>query len=52
MPVGLVAQAQPGDVVGLMCHAQREEAYEWIAEHGGKPDSPEALAAKVRAASV
>jgi len=46
----LVAQAQPGDVVGLMCHAQREEAYAWIAEHGGTPDSPATLAAKVRAA--
>lgn len=48
----LVAQAKPGDVVGLMCHAEREEAYAWIAEHGGTPDTPAALAAKVRAASV
>jgi cyanophycin synthetase len=48
----LVAQAEPGDVVGLMCHAEREEAYAWIAEHGGTPDSPAALAAKVRAASA
>jgi len=47
----LVGQALPGDVVGLMCHAQRQEAYDWIAEHGGTPDSPETLAAKVRAAS-
>ncbi|WP_134739155.1 Mur ligase family protein [Nocardioides sp. 503] len=46
----LVGQALPGDVVGLMCHAEREECYEWIAEHGGRPDSAEALAAKVRAA--
>lgn len=48
----LVAQAGPGDVVGLMCHAEREEAYAWLAAHGGKPDTPEALAAKVRTASV
>ena len=48
----LVAQARPGDVVGLMCHAEREEAYAWIAAHGGTPDSSEQLAAKVRAAGV
>jgi cyanophycin synthetase len=46
----LVAQAAPGDVVALMCHAEREEAYAWIREHGGVPDTPEALADKVRAA--
>ena len=48
----LVGQALPGDVVGLMCHAEREECYDWIAEHGGVPDSAEMLAAKVRAASA
>jgi cyanophycin synthetase len=47
----LVTQAEPGDVVGLMCHAEREEVYAWIAEHGGVPDSPETLATKVRAAA-
>ncbi len=46
----LAAQAAPGDVVGLMCHAEREQCYAWIAEHGGTPDPPETLAAKVRAA--
>ncbi|QIX26769.1 Mur ligase [Nocardioides sp. JQ2195] len=46
----LVAQAQPGDVVGIMCHAERQECYDWIASKGGIPDSPEALSAKVRAA--
>jgi cyanophycin synthetase len=46
----LVGQALPGDVVGLMCHAQRQEAYDWIAEHGGTADSPETLSQKVRAA--
>lgn len=47
----LVGQALPGDVVGLMCHADRQECYDWIAEHGGVPDSTETLAAKVRAAA-
>jgi len=46
----LVDQAKAGDVVGLMCHAEREEVYRWIAEHGGTPDSPETLREKVRAA--
>ena len=48
----LVEQAQPGDVVALMCHAEREAVYAWLAEHGGVPDSPETLAAKVRAAGT
>jgi cyanophycin synthetase len=46
----LVEQAGSGDVVGLMCHAQRQEAYDWIAERGGTPDSPQRLREKVRAA--
>ena len=45
----LVDRAGPGDVVGLMCHAERQEAYDWIAGHGGTPDSPETLREKVRA---
>lgn len=47
----LVAQAQPGDVVALMCHAERQACYDWIADKGGTPDSPETLADKVRAAT-
>jgi cyanophycin synthetase len=46
----LVEQARPGDVVGLMCHAERQEAYDWIAAHDGTPDGPRVLAAKVRTA--
>ncbi len=46
----LVAQAAPGDVVGLMCHAQRQEVYDWIAAAGGTSDSHEVLSGKVRAA--
>jgi cyanophycin synthetase len=45
----LVGQALPGDVVGLMCHAERQQVYDWIAAQGGTSDSPETLAAKVRA---
>jgi cyanophycin synthetase len=45
----LVGQALPGDVVGLMCHAEREAVYDWIAAAGGTPDSPDDLARKVRA---
>ncbi len=48
----LVGQALPGDVVGVMCHAERQECYDWIAQHGGTPDTPETLAAKVRAARL
>ncbi len=46
----LAGQARPGDVVGLMCHAQRVACNAWITEHGGTPDSPDTLTAKVRAA--
>jgi cyanophycin synthetase len=49
--VALVQLARPGDVVGLMCHAQREEAYAWLAEHGATADGPEALREKVGAAA-
>ncbi|MGZ4457355.1 MAG: Mur ligase family protein, partial [Nocardioides sp.] len=48
----LVGQALPGDVVGLMCHAEREEVYAWIAGAGGTPDDNATLAAKVRAAAA
>ncbi|QZY27617.1 Mur ligase family protein [Nocardioides coralli] len=46
----LVAQAEAGDVVGLMCHAEREAVYDWIAAQGGTSDTPEVLAEKVRRA--
>ena len=48
----LVERAEAGDVVGLMCHAERQQAYDWIAAHGGTADTPEVLAAKVRAATA
>jgi cyanophycin synthetase len=48
----LVDQARAGDVVGLMCHAEREEAYAWLADHGGTADTPHRLGEKVRAAQA
>ena len=48
----LVEQAQPGDVVGLMCHADRQGVYDWIAAQGGTADDPGTLRDKVRAARV
>jgi cyanophycin synthetase len=48
---GLLSRSGPGDVVGLMCHAQRQEVYDWIAAHGGSSDDPARLAHKVRAAT-
>ncbi|MBO0844332.1 MAG: Mur ligase [Nocardioides sp.] len=46
----LVGQARPDDVIGLMCHAERQEVYDWMAAHDGSSDSPERLGEKVRAA--
>jgi cyanophycin synthetase len=46
----LVKQAEAGDVVGLMCHADREGVYQWLADRGFTVDSPETLRDKVRAA--
>jgi cyanophycin synthetase len=45
----LVAKAAPGDVVGLMCHADRQGVYDWIAAQGGTADGPETLKATVLA---
>ena len=36
----LVARSAPGDVVAVMCHAEREEIYAWLAEVGARPTSP------------
>ena len=48
----LVARAEPGDVVGLMCHAERQAVYDWLAEQGATPDTPEQLRDKVRRADA
>ena len=46
----LVDQAKPGDVVGLMCHEDRQGVYDWLAGGGFTTDTPETLRAKVVAA--
>jgi cyanophycin synthetase len=46
----LVGRARPGDVVGLMCHAERQQVYDWLAGAGATSDSPEDLRAKVERA--
>jgi cyanophycin synthetase len=43
----LVELAEPGDVVGLMCHAEREQVYEWLEHRGATADGPEQLRDKV-----
>ena len=43
----LVSRATPGDVVGLMCHAERTQVFEWLTTSGATPDTPEELRAKV-----
>ena len=46
----LCGLARPGDVVGLMCHAERPEVLEWIERSGGTADGPDDLREKVRRA--
>ena len=47
----LLKLAEPGDVVGLMCHAERQQVYDWLASQGATPDTPEQLREKVRRAA-
>ena len=47
----LLKLAEPGDVVGLMCHAERQQVYDWLAAQGATADSPEQLREKVRRAA-
>ncbi len=46
----LVEQARPGDVVGLMCHEDRQGVYDWLAAQGATVDDPDTLRAKVKSA--
>jgi cyanophycin synthetase len=46
----LVPHAHPGDVVALMCHAERTEVAAWIRSSGGKVDDARAIRRKVVAA--
>ncbi len=36
----LLARSTAGDVVAVMCHAEREEIYTWLAESGALPTTP------------
>ncbi|EWT01796.1 Mur ligase [Intrasporangium oryzae NRRL B-24470] len=43
----LVPHTLDGDVIALMCHAERAEVDRWIREHGGKVDDARAIRRKV-----
>ena len=42
-----VSAAGDGDVVALMCHAQRDEVLAWLHEHGATPDDHDVIRRKV-----
>jgi cyanophycin synthetase len=46
----MVAMAAPGDVVAVMCQAQRPDIEAWLHERGATVDDPDTLRAKVLAA--
>ncbi|NUR16124.1 MAG: tetratricopeptide repeat protein [Dermatophilaceae bacterium] len=46
----LVPHALDGDVIALMCHAERTEVDRWIRDHGGKVDDARTIRRKVVAA--
>ncbi|GAA2477102.1 tetratricopeptide repeat protein [Terrabacter carboxydivorans] len=46
----LVPHALEGDVIALMCHAERTQVDAWIRDHGGKVDDARAIRRKVVAA--
>jgi cyanophycin synthetase len=48
----LVDRAGDGDVVAVMCQAQRAAIDAWLRERGATLDAPETLRAKVRAATA
>ena len=45
----LLGRAQPGDVVAVMCHAERAEIYAWLAEAGATVDPPDVIRTKAAA---
>jgi cyanophycin synthetase len=47
----LLELAEPGDVVGVMCHAERQQVYDWLAVQGAAADSPAVLRDKVTRAA-
>ena len=48
----LVDQAVPGDVIGVMCHAERGEIAAWLGSAGATADGPDEIRAKVLAAAA
>jgi len=48
----LLAEARPGDAVGVMCHAERVEISDWLGGQGATVDSPGDVRAKVLKAAV
>ncbi len=46
----LLRHAQPGDVVAVMCHAERAEIDAWLSDSGATVDDPETIRAKAAAA--
>ena len=44
----VVGESSPGDVVALMCHAQRAEVDAWLAELGGAPVDSDGIRALAR----
>jgi cyanophycin synthetase len=45
----LVAEASAGDVVGVMCHAERPAIEAWLTDEGATVDGPDEIRAKVLA---
>ena len=43
----LAERAADGDVIAVMCHAQRTEMYAWVAGRGGSPDDADRIRTKV-----
>ena len=48
----LVDQAVPGDVIGVMCHAERDDIAAWLRSAGARADGPDEIRAKVLAAAA
>jgi cyanophycin synthetase len=46
----LAERSADGDVLAVMCHAQRSEMYAWVASVGGSADGPDRIRRKVLAA--
>jgi len=43
----VLAEARPGDALGVMCHAERAEIADWLGSVGATVDTPETIRAKV-----